>query len=173
MKRTVARLLAADHQSLNRLISDLQDALSKREINLAFELLDLFWARLAVHIRAEHLQLFPAITEAANKSAIPPAEVSTVLAKLREDHDFFMKELARLVQSMREMLIGATTNRQLDNLRTALKNLVIRLELHNQLEEEQAYLWPSDVLNEAELETLHERIDHELMNMPPRFRGTE
>ena len=70
----------------------------------AFELLDLFWARLAIHIRAENLHLFPALANApasrfTGKGGLPTRdEAHNVLLQLRSDHDFFMKELAEMIK---------------------------------------------------------------------------
>ncbi len=41
----------------------LKSALHAGDVEASHTGLDLFWARLAVHIRAEHLQLFPAIID--------------------------------------------------------------------------------------------------------------
>jgi hypothetical protein len=64
---------------------------------------------LAVHIRAENLHLFPALANApaslfTGRGPLPASEeVHKVLARLRSDHDFFMKELAREIKAMREI----------------------------------------------------------------------
>src|SRR5437764_14237253 len=52
-------LLEEDHASLGGLIEELCAALDGSDVARSFALLDLVWARLAVHIRAEHLCLFP------------------------------------------------------------------------------------------------------------------
>ena len=57
-------LLAEDHEALDKALSALLAALDEGDSATAFARLDLFWARLAMHIRAEHLQLFPAILRA-------------------------------------------------------------------------------------------------------------
>ena len=53
-----ASVLADNHAELNKLIVDLLVTLEEGDKASAFERLDLLWARLAVHIRAEHLLPF-------------------------------------------------------------------------------------------------------------------
>lgn len=109
MKNSVDSLLEDDHASLGQLLSELDAELAKQNIARAFELLDFFWARLAVHIRAENLYLFPALANApaslfTGRGSLPTsAEAHNVLARLRTDHDFFMKELALMKNAMREL----------------------------------------------------------------------
>jgi hypothetical protein len=67
MKNSVESLLEDDHESLSQLVIKLESALKTRNAALSFEFLDLFWARLAVHIRAEHLHLFPTLVN------VPPS----------------------------------------------------------------------------------------------------
>src|SRR6185503_15306411 len=104
MKNAIERLLETDHESLAQLLAELDAELAKPNSVRAFELLDLFWARLAVHIRAEHLHLFPAIANATaslftGRGGLPTfQEAQYLLLQLRSDHDFFMKELAQLMK---------------------------------------------------------------------------
>ena len=179
MNNPVESLLEDDHESLGRLLTKLDSELAKPNLSVAFELLDLFWARLAVHIRAENLHLFPAL---ANSSAslftgsggLPTyAEAQSALAHLRSDHDFFMKELAEMIKIMREIAGGKTArSEEAENLRERLAIITTRLEAHNRLEEEQAYIWPSLLFDERTLTELKVRLRHELENLPPRFEGT-
>ena len=60
-------ILEHDHASLDQLLTKLDQELAEPSEDRAFELLDLFWARLAVHIQAEHLHLFPALVNASSK----------------------------------------------------------------------------------------------------------
>src|SRR4030095_14850546 len=62
MKNALESLLEQDHESLDQLLTELDAAVTKPGNPHVFELLDLFWARLAVHIRAENVRLFPALT---------------------------------------------------------------------------------------------------------------
>src|ERR1043165_845632 len=103
-------LLAHDHISLDGLLRDVIAALDAGDAQRSHARLDLFWARLAVHIRAEHLHLFPAILGAlrekrGGKIAAAPslAEAQEAIEELRHDHDFFMRELAGAVQLMRTL----------------------------------------------------------------------
>jgi iron-sulfur cluster repair protein YtfE (RIC family) len=176
MKNSVESLLQDDHASLGQLLTDLDAELTKPNIASAFELLDRFWARLAVHIRAENLHLFPALANAAasrstGKGGLPTAEeVQTVLASLRSDHDFFMKELAQMIQVMREITANQLARlEEIQDLRLRLTIIKKRLEAHNRLEEEQAYVWPSMLFDEQTITGLCGHLRHELENLPPRF----
>src|SRR4051794_25339917 len=103
----IENLLEEDHALLNDLVVQLCSALEERDVDRSFARLDLVWARLAVHIRAEHLCLFPALLDAAqqlstSENGIPRFdEAQSVVNQLRHDHDFFMFELARAVNTMR------------------------------------------------------------------------
>jgi hypothetical protein len=176
MKNPVESLLEDDHALLGQLLTELDAELSKPNIARAFELLDLFWARLAVHIRAENLHLFPALANApaslfTGRGPLPASEeVHKVLALLRCDHDFFMKELAREIKAMREIAGSPEAHlEELEVLRQRLANVRERLEAHNLLEEKQAYVWPSMLFDEQTSADLCDQLRHELENLPPRF----
>jgi hypothetical protein len=168
-------LLEHDHDSLHTLLVDLDQELAKSNTESAFNLLDLFWARLGVHIRAEHLQLFPALTELpssawSNDPGLPShTQAQTVLTRLRDDHDFFMKELAQLIQIMREVVALQRPVGEMTNVRQRLDVVSQRLNRHNQLEETQVYLWPALLLDDEKIAQLSEGIQHELNNLPSRF----
>ena len=75
-------LLISDHLELDTILGQLFSALDKGAAGEVYQNLDFFWARLAMHIRAEHLHLFPAILKAARNAeqtganaAIPASEV--------------------------------------------------------------------------------------------------
>jgi iron-sulfur cluster repair protein YtfE (RIC family) len=176
MKNPVESLLEDDHALLGQLLTELDTELSQPNIARAFELLDLFWARLAVHIRAENLHLFPALANApaslfTGRDPLPASEeVHKVLARLRSDHDFFMKELAREIKAMREIAGSPEAHlEELEVLRQRLANVRERLEAHNLLEEKQAYVWPSMLFDEQTSADLCDQLRHELENLPPRF----
>src|ERR1043166_3376268 len=101
-------ILAHHHAVLDRL---LHQVLNTRDVKRGFEQLDQFWARLAMHIRAEHLHLFPAIRQALGEGqdigAPSLSEAESVIAKLRSDHDYFMRELASAIGLLRQLLNGA------------------------------------------------------------------
>jgi len=165
-------LLEADHQSLGKLIEELDVELASFNLSRAFNLLDLFWARLAVHIRAEHLQLFPALdavqsSQLTGRDGLPTsAEVESILDGLRSDHDFFMKELALMIKAMRK---SDRHEMSVEEIRSRLGVLGKRLNEHNRVEEEQVYVWPSLLLDPQTVADLHKRVQHELSNLPQRF----
>ena len=175
MKDAIESLLEDDHDSLGELLSKLEVEMAGNSVARTFELLDLFWARLAIHIRAEHLHLFPAVEDAPaalfDRKGLPAAsEVRDVVARLRYDHDFFMKELAQMINTMREIIADSESSSEaIRNLRPRLAAVRERLEEHNRLEEQQVYLWPSLVLDETSIMTLVENVRHELENLPGRF----
>ena len=61
MLETIEDLLGKDHKQLDRLLGAVRAALEGENCVEAFQTLDLFWARLAMHIRAENLHLFPSV----------------------------------------------------------------------------------------------------------------
>ena len=170
--------LAHDHAEVNRLLSDLRVALESGNVQQLHPRLDLFWARLAVHIRAEHLHLFPAVLRATrgNPNDTGPATALTVaqnsVDELRLDHDFFMHELARAIKTVRglpQIADHQLLDEQLDDVRTRIAAVEERLSTHNRLEEEGVYLWIGDLLSKAEQSELADRLIGELEKMPPRF----
>lgn len=176
MKNPVESLLGDDHESLAELLSELNSELKKANIAHAFELLDLFWARLAVHIRAENLHLFPAIAAAAptlftGKGSLSTAEEAhNILLQLRSDHDFFMKELAEMIKAARALAGREEVPRkETKELRQRLTEIRKRLETHNILEEALVYTWPSLVLDQKSVAALSDSLRRELENLPPRF----
>ena len=116
--------MAHDHAELDRLL-DL--VLNTRDIKRGFERLDLFWARLAMHIRAEHLHLFPAIRKALGHSQekdAPSLNEAEVIATPRSDHDYFMVELAGAVALLRQLKkVDTTTGWRSSNDSTATSAL--------------------------------------------------
>ena len=176
MKQSIASLMEDDHESLAQLLAELDAELAEPNIAHAFELLDLFWARLAVHIRAENLHLFPAIANVpaslfTGKGSLPTSEEAhNLLLGLRSDHDFFMKELAKLIIVMRENANNQQTNaKDIEDLRQRMVIIRKRLEVHNRLEEKRVYTWPVVIFDEPTVAQLKERLRHELENLPPRF----
>jgi hypothetical protein len=176
MTNSVESLLESDHESLAHLLAELDVELAKPNIVRAFELLDLFWARLAVHIRAENLHLFPAIANASallfsGKGGLPTSEEAhNLLLRLRSDHDFFMKELARTIKAMRETSDNQPAGaKDIEEVRQRMIIIKKRLEVHDRLEEAQAYTWPSLLFDEPMVARLLEHLRHELENLPPRF----
>lgn len=177
MTNYISATLEHDHASLDQLLTELDKALAATDKNRAFELLDLFWARLAVHIRAEHLHLFPNLVNAASRfsgdRSLPSfVEVEETIAHLRSDHDFFMKELADMMKNMRDIREHQTSlQEECGRLRERLSVIRTRLKSHNKLEEEHVYVWPTRVLDQKTSAALVSRVQHELENLPPRFTG--
>ena len=60
--------LAHDHAELGKLLGEVKAALDNKDVARTNASLDLFWARLAIHIRAEHLHVFPALVDAFSRS---------------------------------------------------------------------------------------------------------
>lgn len=160
--------LAGDHVALGEVLNELKAALNSGDVKTAHAKLDLFWARLAVHIRAEHLHLFPAIKQHAGDA------VDQAVAQLRSDHDFFMHELARAIAIMRDLLHNAdasTISGGLKNVREVVSEVEQRLVVHNELEENKIYHL-TNVLSEQDQAELSLKISKELANQPPRFSVT-
>ena len=177
--REPERLLAEDHESLGELLSALLKGLDEGDAAAAFPHLDLFWARLAMHIRAENLHLFPAILNAPGVDALGREgvalsleEAREAIAQLRSDHDFFMHELARAVSAMRELMASPgdeLKTERLPGVRQIMNAVSVRLEAHNALEEERVYRLPAILLTPAEQSALATRMRREIENLPPRF----
>jgi len=175
----VSQILEHDHEQLAALLRDLQSSLQSQDPARVLELLDLFWARLGVHIRAENLVLFPAILSAHREFSgtdgrLPSfAETESAIQQLRTDHSFFMDELAKAVKTMRATLAGVkppqSLSEQFDEIRKQLAAVARQLESHNVLEEEQVYKWPALMLGSAAIDSLCGAIRRELENAPPRF----
>lgn len=171
-------LLEQDHAALDTLLNKLSAASARGEF---FRLLDAFWARLAVHIRAEHLCLFPAVIDAARArsgegdTTPTPAEVERTVARLREDHDFFMRGLADAVNTTRALLYASDetdANAGLFGVRRTIEDLAARLEEHNALEESGVYEWAYALLDAEARGRLDEDVRRELSNLPSRLKDS-
>jgi hemerythrin HHE cation binding domain-containing protein len=178
-----APLLAHDHDELDQLLNGFFSALSAGDINQSYAMLDRFWARLAMHIRAEHLHLFPSLLRAlenpgqTKRAGEGPSleKARSTISRLQEDHDYFMRELAAAVKQAGQLRTSteAVASAELSKVREQVMGVSQRLESHNQLEESQAYQWSELLLEPAERAALNERMQKELGNLPPRFRGPE
>ena len=173
--------LADDHTALDEVLKELRAALKSGDLEAVHSLSDLFWARLAVHIRAEHLQLFPAIIDGFCKATSSLAgaptlrEAQSMITSLREDHNRFMFELARAIYLVRQA--PAVTSSDERNEKLALVGDLIRdvekeLAAHNKIEEDGIYNWIRIVLSDQQQAELATRINDELTNRPPRFSQT-
>lgn len=170
--------LTSDHADLHHLLGELRAALETGDVALSFARLDLFWARLGVHIRAEHLRLFPSILRAlgedpkANGGDLPSLiQGETIIEGLRRDHDFFMHELASAIAIMRDYLAAGThpTAPDLNEVRARIAAVAERLETHNAIEEDQVYRWTERLLQSEEQVELTTLLRHELANLPRRY----
>ena len=171
-------ILVNDHAEVDALLRAVLLAFDGGDAREVFSKLDYLWARLAIHIRAEHLHLFPALLSAApaegtgQTSGTPTARVVWDSIKgLREDHDFFMRELAEAVNGVRAQAArgGAADALGLLQTRGKVQAVAARLSEHNRLEEEQVYLWESALLHENARAELRDRMKREIENLPPRF----
>jgi hemerythrin superfamily protein len=149
--------LLNDHSEIDRLFSVAFDTLERGED--PFEIVDRIWARLAVHIRAEHLHLFPMINTAAEQHG--NLQTTETLSKLRADHNFFMNQFGLLIKDLRA---GSS-----ERVKDVLEEISRRLNTHNEIEESQIYALVDEWLSVADAETLQAKIGSELDNAPPRF----
>lgn len=157
--------LLDDHDAVSEVLKQLLTALDNKDVQATYSRLDLLWARLAVHIRAEHLHLFPAVMSRMT-------EAQSVVETLRTDHDFFMRELARAIGILRELptkIDSAGDEARLTAVGEAVRDVGKRLVTHNEVEENQIYRWASTILTGPEQTELAARINAELENRPPRF----
>lgn len=175
-------LLIHDHSELDELLDRVFAVLEGSDTEQIYQTIDVFWARLAMHIRAEHLHLFPALLGAfespkhPKETCIPNSEVvRNAIASLHEDHDFFMRELAAAIKQMRDLRQKSyqdSANRLL-TVRETITGISRRLETHNEREETDVYGWAERLLDESELADLNGRMQKELNNLPPRFGRIE
>ena len=168
--------LLHDHDELGNLLDNLDAALEANDAARTHATLDLFWARLAMHIRAEHLHLFPAISRAASRSrsigkieTLPTDEPENTIAILREDHDFFMRELSQAISIIRNA--KENTAEPLESVRKKIAAVRLRLVKHNEIEETGIYVWSNSLLSGAKRAELATLVQKELENLPPRFGG--
>jgi hypothetical protein len=173
-------LLERDHEELDGVLRELCVALDDGDQDESFVRLDLLWARLAIHIRAEHLCLFPAILGApqalltGSGGAPRLEEAHSAIGVLRTNHDFFMHELAKAIKLMRALkgIPDAGASREgLREVRSIVRSVKTRLSAHNRLEERRVYGWIDLLLDEAERSALDARVRRELENLPSRFTG--
>jgi hypothetical protein len=167
-------LLADDHREIDLILDELFGAFEKQDAAEVYQKLDFFWARLAMHIRAENLHLFPTILKAAQSdepSVLPAAPdfVRESIRQLKNDHNFFMRELGGAIKQMRAIRENNRHDAKFGDLREKINVLRERLERHNELEESAVYSW-TEALTPADAAVLRTKIQKELENLPPRFR---
>ncbi|HZS18089.1 MAG TPA: hypothetical protein VFA51_09180 [Candidatus Udaeobacter sp.] len=172
-------LLAHDHSELDALLAAAFSALATGAIERSFGTVDVFWARLAMHIRAEHLHLFPAVlgaidaaSEGKEGGGSPSREIAQArIAQLREDHDYFMRELAAAIKEL-HALRGEQHDDEAAVLRKVQARIFAvsrRLEVHNKIEESEIYQWAGLLLEPLKQVALNKRIERELKNLPRRL----
>lgn len=175
-------MLASDHEELDELLAELFSSFEAGRVEQIYQRLDMFWARLAMHIRAEHLHLFPAILndfkirKQINRRLPSQKTVRGKITALQKDHNFFMSELLSAIKQIRKLL--RENNRQdiskaLAEVREVIVAVKIRLETHNELEESEVYEWADAVFDGTALWDLNEKMCKELNNLPLRFEKTE
>lgn len=158
------KLLADDHSELDILLNNVFATTDSEDASTLLKNLDLFWARLAVHIRAEHLQLFPAVLRVAE--SMRGDEPAPLIDRLKADHDLFMREMADLVKAAR--LASESGRKPPTEMRARLEAIRDRLAEHDRLEEEEVYTL-AERLPADEAAALLDRIRQELENLPPRL----
>lgn len=175
-------LLTFDHAELDELLAEIFRTFETESIERIFQKLDIFWARLAMHIRAEHLHLFPAILKASklhietNKNKIPPFEiVNNTIKQLQDDHNFFMRKLVFAIKQMRQIQKLRVSDKpniseRLDKVQKVVASVKKRLEKHNETEEAEVYGWAEKFLEKTELADLQIKLHKEINNLPPRFQ---
>lgn len=158
-------VLQHDHRELDNLLDQVEKALFVGDGGTAFSKLDSFWARLAVHIRAEHLHLFPALQNVIEQTS----ETGELIESLREDHNFFMHELAIAIKTMRSITVE-TESEAIESVRKIISLVAARLERHNDFEESEIYPLVSLLFDSTEQGRLIDGIERELRNLPQRFK---
>ena len=165
----------SDHVEIDALLEDIFKSFGNSGSTEIFRKLDYFWARLAMHIRAEHLHIFPALIAFHNahgpvgKRGEQLADVSSEIARLRDDHDFFMHELAEAIKAM-SAITTENEARTIRDVQRRIQALALRLDDHNQREEQKIYPIISMLTVPGESGKLEASVKHELENPPPRFR---
>jgi len=168
--------LSDDHHAVGEILTQLLTALDNKDVRASYSSLDLLWARLAVHIRAEHLHLFPIVmsrlTDSPDGVGPDSSAAQAMIETLRADHDFFMRELAGAIAVCRELPLNITQagdEAKFDAVHNTVREVEKRLATHNDIEEDQIYRWASTILTEPDQFELLARINAELENRPPRF----
>ena len=176
---SLVAILSDDHVELGALLMELLRSLDEANVEDAYVHLDTLWARLAVHIRAENVQVFPDIlgaldarTAAGHRDIEKSARLRASIERLRSDHDVFMSELKDAVKAVRTVSDdrgGRRTSDVLRSLRDRLGTLEGAFENHNR-EEDSVYPMAASVLDSAEMADLMNRVRRELAALPPRLR---
>jgi iron-sulfur cluster repair protein YtfE (RIC family) len=151
----LAAKLGTDHREIDHLFGEAQAAAERRLQVDTHRALDRTWMRLAVHIRAEHRVLFPAVADAQ-------PNLGAVLQSLREDHDFFMSALAGAVNALKSPAVDWTM------VRSTLASVHQRLASHNATEEDRIYPLAGQ-FPEEQRRRLAGDLSRELAALPERY----
>ncbi len=165
-------LLSHDHSEIDILADTILGLFASSDHVAIFNAIDLFWARLAVHIRAEHLHLFPALTEVSRLlSATEAAEIQREIGELHEDHNFFMRELIEAIKIMRKIVAAPDQDEceRLGEVRSRIERVLPRLLIHNEKEESDIYPMLDRFLLPEATAIIRTSMRRELDNLPPRF----
>lgn len=166
-------VLSDDHQAVGELLEQLLSALANKDVESSYANLDLLWARLAVHIRAEHLHLFPTLLNRLTNTVTPEfQDAESLIDQLHTDHDFFMRELANAIGVLRHIHTRTLTpadETKLAAIGDTVREIEKRLLSHNEIEENHIYRAASIILTEPDQIELAARINAELVNRPQRF----
>lgn len=182
MREEVKKLLADDHSELGGLLAEVFAVFETGNLERIYKSLDKFWARLAMHIRAEHLHLFPAILNALKSQSqtkeqnVPPFQkVQKAIEQLKDDHNFFMRELLAAIKQMRVLLEANQTDvvSRLSDISRKILAVRDHLEKHNKSEETEVYKWADALLQATERARLNEKMEKEIGNQPSRFKPDE
>lgn len=168
-------LLIHDHSKLDEILEQVFGALERGDHRQTFLTLDQFWARLAMHIRAEHLHLFPALLQNFRDSnsqgeiADGVSRLPNNISALRCDHDFFVKEIGKDVNLLRADEKEKREKGDLGEIHNNLTIIAEKLEVHNRLEEADVYPLVQVLLTAEERAELEVSMLRELAKLPPRF----
>jgi hypothetical protein len=166
--QTAAGILGTDHAELHDLLKSAREELDHADLARAYAATDLFWARLAMHIRAEHLHVFPFVRGIAGN------EIAGVLGELRRDHDMFMVELGRAMKALR---LGFHFGNEVETLATVaglVHKVAQRLIIHDEIEESRVYPVVDSCRDAGvAMEYVNRGVLKELQNLPPRFLRTK
>ncbi len=172
---SVKELLENDHREINDLFGRAMQALDGGRPSTAHNRLDLFWMRLAVHIRAEHKALFPRFEALRSRPDHPAAgrgkEFETTVQSLRREHDEFMLTLSESVATLKKVRRGADAKEvaaKISAVKDRLTGLSERLSRHNIEEESTVYPLIDAWESPASAEALHRQLTAELQRLPSR-----
>lgn len=169
--------LKADHKEIDKILDQAFAAVERGDKRRTLANLDYLWARLGMHIRAEHLHLFPILLKKALDSNVPSDIGDTVsclspnISTLRSDHDFFVKEIGKGVNRLRDGEKESGKDVDLREIQKILMVVADRLAIHNELEEKEVYSLAQALLTSEEILALTCSIRRELANVPHRFRS--